>query len=409
MSIKKFTLSNGITVIHDRRKVLTSAFCFSVNTGSANELKHYGISHLIEHLMFKSTAKRTAQEINQQIKFTGAISNAYTAYGRTCFWFESLPKYFETVLDVYADFLTSKCITDEEFSKEKDVVLQEIAMYKDDDTEVNFDNMFKRAFGLHPVGGYTKTVQNITKEEVLEYIAKTYTPNNITISVCSNLFHYRLKQMLEKYFNCLKNNDLPESYNDKPSKKIKSYFEKAVGTTRKVKKELNQTKICMIVPLNSYSTIKTKMIRHILLQIMCRGLSSIMYRVLREEKGLFYRLSAEIFYKTSDFEQPYLLMETSTEPKNIKQLLKNIKKILASMDSYITKEDFQKALNILEMQSIKETSFDIAEDNIDLFNIFKNIYSDRQLDKILASITFKDIVEEAKSWSKNKMIVQMLG
>lgn len=410
MSIKKIILSNGITVINDRRNISTAAFYFSIKTGSANETKHYGISHLTEHLMFKSTFKRTAQQINQEIKNTGAISNASTGYGSTNFWFESLSKYFETVLDVYADFLTHKNISDEEFQKEKDVVLQEIAMYKDDFDSTNLDNLFKNAFGLQPVGGLTKTVEKITKINVLDYVKHCYTPENTVISVCSKFSHRKIKHLMEKYFGNISSESILPTYNSTPEKKMSTQFKKTIGKTRRIKKpELFQTKFSMILPLETDISIKRYITRNILMQIMCHGLSSTMYKELREEQGLFYRMTADMFNRISSFKQPFVIIETSTESKNIKKLTKGINNILINLDSYINEKDVQRAKNIMEMQNVKDTAYDFAGSNLMFFNDYNEIHSDKFYDKIVDSITLQDILKEAKTWAKYKPIVQLLG
>lgn len=410
MSIKKFTLSNGITVINDRRNIDTASFQFLVKTGAAYETKQFGISHLTEHLMFKATDKRTSNQVNSEIKFTGAMSNAFTDHGYTCFFFESLTKHFEIVLDVYADFLTHKNIPDHDFKKEKDVVLQEIAMYKDNDTDVNFDNAYKRIFGLRPVGGSASCVKKIKLKDVYQYIAATYIPKNILISVCSKFSNRKIKKLLEKHFKCIQATTRSyEDYDFHPEFRIEEKFNKVKGTTKKVKKGLNQTRVVLFVPLAKDYSIKTKLTRDILLQIFSRGLSSVLYTQLREEMGLIYRCSADIFYETVGFKQPYLLISTSTEPKNIKPLIRELNRVMVLLSTYITEKDVQKALNCIEMQSTKFTAYSYANDNIANYLNHGLVKNDRYYEKIMKSITYDDVVNEAKSWGKEDFIIQMLG
>lgn len=409
MSIKKFTLSNGIIVINDRRNIPTAAFMFRIKTGAANEVKQYGISHLTEHLMFKATTKRTSEEINKAIKFTGAISNAYTGEGCTCFFFESLTRHFETVLDIYADFLTSKQISEQEFISEKNVVLQEIAMYKDDFNSVNIENLFKRVFDLEPVGGNTKSVEKLKLKDILNYIKCTYIPKNITISVCSKFSHRKIKHLMEKYFSDLHDSTQPIHYDANPEIKMKKAFEKAVGKTRKVKKELNQTQVAMIVPLKYTDSIKQHVIRDLLTQILANGLSSILYTELREKLGLFYRCFGNHFVQTAGYKQPYVLIETSTEAQNVKKLIRELNRVIVLFCSYMTEKDLQKALNVLEMQHAKDTAQNIADYNLSCYVEHNTVLTDKQYDKILKTITFKDLTEEAKTWSHIDPIIQMLG
>lgn len=409
MSIKKFTLSNGITVINDRRNISTAAFMFRVNTGAANEVKQYGISHLTEHLMFKGTSKRTSEEINKEIKLTGAISNAYTGEGCTCFFFETLTKHFETVLDIYADFLTNKRISEEEFVSEKNVVLQEIAMYKDDYGSVNVENIFKRAFALEPVGGTTKSVEKLKLKDIMNYIKCTYIPKNITISVCSRFSHRKVKHLLEKYFSAIKDSEPPMHYDTNPEIKMKKAFEKAIGKTKTVKKELNQTQVAMIIPLSYTNSVKQCTIRDLLVQILTNGLSSILYNELREKLGLFYRCSGYHFVQTSGYKQPYVLIETSTEAQNVKKLIRELNRVIVLFCSYMKPNDLKKALNVLEMQHTKDTAQNIADYNLSCYIEHGFVLTDKQYYKILKSITFKDLTEEAKTWSHIDPITQMLG
>ena len=211
--MKKFTFTNGLVLLYEKNKDChTDTFTINVLTGSALETeKQLGINHLVEHLIFKSTFKRTTSEIAEELERQGAIINAWTNYDNVCFHFHCLSEKVEHCAEIYADMLFNKNINLSEFTKEKSVVCQEIAMYKDDYEATNETNYYDYFLNMKDVAGTVESVSNFTLKEVNTFIKRRYVPANMVISVCSKLSYKKIYNIVKEYFG---NKTNPEDYVD---------------------------------------------------------------------------------------------------------------------------------------------------------------------------------------------------
>ena len=190
MSMKFFntTLDNGLTVIGELRpNAVSSALGFFVKTGARDEdSKVAGISHFLEHMMFKGTEKRSAIDISYELAALGASANAFTSEEATVYYATLLPEYLSSGIELFSDMLRPKFDPDE-FDMEKKVILEEIALYKDKPTHVLLEGSLKAYFGNHPAGssviGSVATVGGISVEQMRGYHSARYAPNNIVFGV----------------------------------------------------------------------------------------------------------------------------------------------------------------------------------------------------------------------------------
>lgn len=182
------TLDNGLTVVGELRpNAVSSAFGFFVKTGARDETPQIsGISHFLEHMMFKGTEKRTAIDINFTLASLGASANAYTSEEATVYYASLLPEFLLQGIELYSDMLRPK-LDPEEFDMEKKVILEEIALYKDKPTHVLLEGTIKEFFGSHPAGksviGSVETVGGITVEQMRTYHTARYAPDNMVFCV----------------------------------------------------------------------------------------------------------------------------------------------------------------------------------------------------------------------------------
>lgn len=198
------TLENGLTVIAEQRESAVSvAMGFFVRTGARDEtLQEAGVSHFLEHMMFKGTEKRSALDITYQLGAIGAQANAYTSEENTVFYVAVLPEYFDAAFELLSDMLRPS-LDPEEFEVEKKVILEEIALYQDRPTHVLFETSMREFFGAHPAGnsvlGTTDSVGGLSREQMKSYFDSRYTAGNVVLAVAGCFDWNHVVQLAKEY------------------------------------------------------------------------------------------------------------------------------------------------------------------------------------------------------------------
>lgn len=201
-----FTLENGLELLvqedHSAPVVSLQAW---VQTGSIHEGRFLGagISHLLEHLLFKGTDKRSCSELAQQVQNVGGYINAYTSFDRTVYWMDMPAKGMGVGLELLADAVFNSRLPSEEYAKEQEVIRREFAMGFDDPDQVASKQLFANAYRVHPyrhpVIGHLQTFNALTREDVLEYYGKRYAPNNVFFVVSGDVEAEQVKEQLERW------------------------------------------------------------------------------------------------------------------------------------------------------------------------------------------------------------------
>ncbi len=179
-------LSNGLTLVGESSPSARSvALGFFVRTGSRDELpEESGVSHFLEHMMFKGTARRTALDVNLGFARIGADANAYTSEENTVYHAAVLPEYLPQALDILADILRPS-LRQEDYDPEKKVVLTEIAMYEDQPGHVLYENCRHLFYGSHKLGnsvlGTNASITALSRDQMAAYFRRRYVPSNITL------------------------------------------------------------------------------------------------------------------------------------------------------------------------------------------------------------------------------------
>jgi predicted Zn-dependent peptidase len=205
MEFQHHKLSNGLVLIGEINKSAKSAAVgFFVKTGSRDETKQInGVSHFLEHMLFKGTEKLNALEVNQAFDETGAQFNAYTSEENTVFYAAVLPEYLSEVTGLWAE-LMRPALRDEDFNIEKNVIKEEIAMYKDLPSFDVVDRCRTLHFDEHPCGnsvlGSEESIDNLTAEQMRSYFVSRYCPNNMVLACAGNLNWDQICSIAEK--NC---------------------------------------------------------------------------------------------------------------------------------------------------------------------------------------------------------------
>lgn len=192
LSFQHTRLPNGLDIIGEISDTAqTVAVGYMVKTGSRDETAAIsGVSHFLEHMMFKGTARRTSQQVNEEFDAMGARNNAFTSNEVTCYWASVLPEFTVPVLDLLTDMMRPS-LRQDDFDMEKKVILEEIALYLDRPNQVLFEDIMREHFGTHPMAnsvlGTKESVSNLTQAQMLEYFNRRYSPGNMVLAVAGKV------------------------------------------------------------------------------------------------------------------------------------------------------------------------------------------------------------------------------
>lgn len=194
-SVQKTTLPNGLRIVTEHiGSVKSISVGIWVKTGSRNETEEQaGITHFLEHMLFKGTKKRTAYDIALSMEAVGGYLNAFTSSEYTCYFARCINTEIERALDVLSDMVLNPSFPAEEVEKEKKVVIEEMKMYRDSPDDYLFEEYNSRMFKGHelgrPVLGYENTVSAFTRDDLYAYVDDRYRAGNLLVSVAGNVDH----------------------------------------------------------------------------------------------------------------------------------------------------------------------------------------------------------------------------
>lgn len=283
---EKFNLKNGTRVVFERINHIRSV-CIGVwvGTGSVNEKpENNGISHYIEHMLFKGTEKRTAKEIAECIDNIGGQINAFTSKECTCYYTKTLDAHLEIAIDLLADMYFKSKFDKKDLDVERRVIVEEINMYEDSPEELVHDLLAEAVWGGSalgfPVLGTSESLKAIDKKVINQYMALQYVPENTVISVAGNVELDKLKILLEDKFNSQSMGIYNSGNRDEIAFVNRNLFKE---------KETEQVHLCLGfegLPSGQEDLYTLMAVNNIL----GGGMSSRLFQKIREEQGLVYSI-----------------------------------------------------------------------------------------------------------------------
>jgi len=207
--IEKFTLSNGLTVVvRENHSSPVVAVQVWVKAGSVTEpAERAGMSHLLEHMAFKGTARRGPGQIAREVESLGGEINAYTSFDHTVYHITISNRFLESALDILADTLGGSVFDAQELEREKEVVLEELRMNEDDPDRVASKALFREAFRVHPYGrpviGYADTIRAVARGDLVSYVARYYHPGNMVLVIAGDVDARAARPLVERTFGSL--------------------------------------------------------------------------------------------------------------------------------------------------------------------------------------------------------------
>lgn len=314
---QKTTLRNGVRVVTEHHPFTRSVSAgIFVDLGTRDEPKELGgAAHFIEHLVFKGTRRRTAFEIAKSLEEVGGELNAYTSREYTCFHAGCLREHLPLALDVLVDLISRAQFSNEDFLNEREVVMHEIDMSMDDFEEYIFDLYFESAFEGHnlgrPILGTVESLKSMTRKKIMKYYQSLYRGSNLIVSVAGNVDHDDVVKMVEKGLGA-SSGRLPEQNRRKPKLK---------GFRRFVHRPSEQVHLLMGVPSCSFRD-DLRFESYIVNALLGGGMTSRMYQVVREKRGLAYSVYS---YLVSFTDSGVITFYASTAEKNVRQTLRLMK------------------------------------------------------------------------------------
>lgn len=203
MTFRHAELSNGLTIIGEENPAARSvALGFFVRTGARDEAEDVsGVTHFLEHMIFKGTPRRSAQDVNEDFDRIGASYNAFTSEENTVFHAAILPEYLSQAVDILADILRPS-LRKEDFDLEKNVIIEEIGMYDDQPLWSAYDTAKQLFFKGHPLGksilGTKESISALKQEQMLEYFSRRYVAPNITVAIAGAFDWDEARSLIER-------------------------------------------------------------------------------------------------------------------------------------------------------------------------------------------------------------------
>lgn len=367
---QKELLKNGIRIVTEEIPYVNSvSIGIWVKVGSRYEnIENNGISHFIEHMLFKGTNNRSAKEIANSIDKIGGQLNAFTSKECTCFYAKVLDTHFDIALDVLADMFFNSRFDKEEIDKERGVVIEEINMYEDSPEDLVHDLFSQAVWSGNPLGmsilGTEETLNNLNREKILEFFNENYIPQNVVISVVGNFKHKEAVASIKKYF------ENAEQKGNSSANILVPSFEPEYTLKSK---DTEQVHLCM--GFNGVD-IKSKAFYPMLIlnNVFGGAMSSRLFQKIREDRGLAY----SVFSYPSSFEDCGLFsIYAGSKPDNLKSVAELImeeiriikKNGITEQELYDSKEQL-KGSYILGLESTSGRMISIGKSELLLNKIY---------------------------------------
>lgn len=286
-NVSKTVLPNGLTIVTEEvESVKSLSVGIWVKTGSRNErVEQAGITHFLEHMLFKGTSNRNHFQIAQSLERVGGYLNAFTANEHTCYFARCLDDELELALDVLVDMVLNPTFPADELEKEKKVVLEELKMYKDQPDDYLFEHFVGDLFKGHPLGrpiiGFEDTISAYTRDQLYGYMAEFYQPSNLTIALAGKANHEQVVALVEKLFSKVSSTS---------DEKVLTPMTPYTPFSLKLTKDIEQT--YYVLGKRSLSISDDDRYKLLLANtVLGAGMSSRLHQNIREKHGYCYAIS----------------------------------------------------------------------------------------------------------------------
>ena len=378
------TCDNGLRIVNEYMDDVDSVSVdVLVKTGSRNETKqNNGISHFLEHMAFKGTLTRNVQQIAEEFDDIGDRANAFTSIAETSFYTKVLKEHTEKAVELLADILQNSIFLEEEIEKERQVILQELAMTKDDPSDIVMDYFGETQYANQPYGrsilGPAKNIRKFMRDDIIDYISKQYKSEDIVISFAGKIKNEEAVKLVKNYFNNIK-----KGKNKEPKKAVYTggYFIK--------NKKLEQNQV--LLGFESYDYLNKHFYEASVLGIiMGGGMSSRLFQEIREKRGLCYTVNA---YNSSTYDTGTFDIYSAVSPEKTNETIIAILEELKKATSKITEEECKRAVVKLKSHILmhRESNSNRSQKNASNILFRNRIISSEELIEQIEAVNVKNL------------------
>ncbi|MDP4144294.1 MAG: pitrilysin family protein [Bacillota bacterium] len=393
---KEHTLENGVKLVTIRKDTQLASIHAGVKMGSLYERKEQkGVSHFIEHMLFKGTINRSNEQLNNELEQLGGEYNAYTDYNCTVYSITALCEELGLSIELLADMLQYSNFPQEEIDKERDVILAEIRTSKDDVEDYSYKRANEAAFKISPLRydaiGDEKTVKKFTREELLKFYNRYYVPNNCYIVVVSPFEHSQVFSMIQ---NCFGN------WKFKKFCREKVEIENNINTKKiSYKNDIEQSSIIYVFTFHGLDR-KQELALKILEHKFGESTNSILFREVREKRGLAYDIYSDI--DTTKYVKT-LYIYTAVSKENVQETLDCIDGCIK--DVVEEKIVFNENIISLMKKVLKTAVISTIEDTTDLCNyVIHQIIDGDDIYEFLVDMENLEIIKKEDIYGVAKLV-----
>ena len=320
---RKTTLANGLRIVSESIPYMSSvSLGIFAGTGSRHETPaEQGVSHFIEHLMFKGTHRRSAKDIAEMVDDVGGQLNAATDRENTCYYIKVLPEHLSLGMDILSDMLLNSKFADVDVEKERQVVLEEISLYEDSPDELIHDLHMNSLWPGHALGrnilGTRETIAAMNRQAIIDYRMRHYVPDNLVIAAAGNLTHEQLVELSQLYWADVSGK----------SQTVVDLTPTFVAARLLQEKDIEQLHVCLGTPGVAHDS-PQYYASHVLNTILGGGVSSRLFQSIREDRGLAYSVCS---YPPSFRDTGLMPIYAGVSPENSREVIEITNAILSDI------------------------------------------------------------------------------
>ncbi len=405
-NVRREVLPNGLTVLTEEMPHIRSvSIGIWIKTGSRHENAEWnGISHFVEHMVFKGTKTRNAEQIAREVDSVGGNMDAFTAKECICFDVKVLDEHLPTAIDILSDLVLNPVFASEEIKRERGVIIEEIKMDEDNPDYLVHEIFTQNFWKDHPLGkpilGTKETVKKFEQETLREYYRRFFIPNNMIISVAGNVKHERFVELVTQKFGTLTAG--PNGFKQDPPKV-------QARINMRNKKALEQVQLCIGVPSLPIGH-EDRFASYILNTLLGGGMSSRLFQSVREKQGLAYAIYSELNpYRDTGCMAIYAGTSRDNAPKVVQSVVTEFRKLKnqAVSDEEIRRaKDQLKGSLMLSLESSTARMSNLARQEL----YFDRFYSMDEIIGRVEAVTKENLTHLAEQYFQSEQIaVTVLG
>jgi len=399
-SVRRQVLPHGLTVITEQMEHIRSASIgIWLETGSRDEDPQWnGISHFIEHMVFKGTQHRTAEEIARQVDSIGGNMDAFTAKECICFNVKVLDEHVPAALEILCDLVLYPVFDRADITRERGVILEEIKMDEDNPDYLVHEIFTQNFWKDHPLGkpilGTKETVKRFEREPVLDTYTHRFAPGNIIVAAAGNLVHDRFVELVAKHFERMK--PMKNGFHS-PEPKI------VPRITLRNKKALEQVQLCIGVPSHPIAHQK-RHAGYILNTLLGGGMSSRLFQNIRERQGLAYSIYSDLNpYRDTGCLAVYAGTSLASAAKVVQSVVgefRNLKNATVPAEELRRSKDQLKGSLMLSLESSTARMSNLARQEM----YFDRFYDLDELIEKIEAVTAEDLRDLANEFFRPDLV-----